>query len=61
MQVIIELIDVIEKKMAKTERGEKALEQLYSPKTKARIEKFQKAIDLYNKNYEEYHNKPKQK
>lgn len=58
MGVIIELIDLLESKLAKTMKGKKALEDLYSAKTKKRIDAFQKAIDAYNKNYEEFHSKP---
>ena len=54
--LIEEIIDTIEKKLSKSPKGAKALEKFYDVKTKKKVEALQKAIELYNKNYEEFHN-----
>ncbi len=54
--LIEEIVDMLEKKLSKSPKGEKALEKFYDVRTKKKVEALQKAIDLYNKNYEEFHN-----
>ena len=54
--LIEEIVDMLEKKLSKNPKGAKALEKFYDVRSKKKVEALQKAIDIYNKNYEEFHN-----